>query len=204
MSATVYYRLSADASLDYRRNGRSQSSPPAFSSNEIPFPVSASCYSAKLNLDAIALPPPGSSVSADRADRTGDLPRGQFPAHLEKCRSDIRRGLSARRAAGRYPGLRRRSNGRVPVATAMAIPCFRDCPRLPATSTAWKLTPSTRVTFEAWDLTDADGRQWQFRSEGWVGVSVGHLKDHQIHGTTVTVWYEGQPGKIQLARFVGD
>ena len=57
MSATVYYRLSADASLDYRRNGRSQSSPPAFSSNEIPFPVSASCYSAKLNLDAIALPP---------------------------------------------------------------------------------------------------------------------------------------------------
>jgi hypothetical protein len=55
MSATVYYRLSADASLDYRRNGRSQSSPPAFSSNEIPFPVSASCYSAKLNLDAIAL-----------------------------------------------------------------------------------------------------------------------------------------------------
>ena len=36
-------------------NGRSQSSPPAFSSNEIPFPVSAGCYSAKLNLDAIAL-----------------------------------------------------------------------------------------------------------------------------------------------------
>ena len=53
MSATVYYRLSADASLDYRRNGRSQSSPPAFSSNEIPFPVSAGCYSAKLNLDAM-------------------------------------------------------------------------------------------------------------------------------------------------------
>ena len=56
MSATVYYRLSADASLGYRRNGRSQSSPPAFSSNEIPFPISAGCYSAKLNLDAIALP----------------------------------------------------------------------------------------------------------------------------------------------------
>ena len=55
MSATVYYRLSADASLGYRRNGRSQSSPPAFSSNEIPFPISAGCYSAKLNLDAIAL-----------------------------------------------------------------------------------------------------------------------------------------------------
>ena len=55
MSATVYYRLSADASLGYRRNGRSQSSPPVFSSNEIPFPISAGCYSAKLNLDAIAL-----------------------------------------------------------------------------------------------------------------------------------------------------
>ena len=65
MSATVYYRLSADASLGYRRNGRSQSSPPAFSSNEIPFPISAGCYSAKLNLDAIAL--------------GGGQPRNDFP-----------------------------------------------------------------------------------------------------------------------------
>ena len=63
MSATVYYRLSADASRDYRRNGRSQSSPPAFSSNEIPFPVSASCYSAKLNLDAIALRSGGTGLT---------------------------------------------------------------------------------------------------------------------------------------------
>ena len=58
--------------------------------------------------------------------------------------------------------------------------------------------------FQALYLTDSEGRQWRFRSEGWVGVSVGHLKDHQIQGTTVTVWYEEQPGEIQLARFVGD
>ena len=53
-------------------------------------------------------------------------------------------------------------------------------------------------------ITDADGRQWSFGSNGWAGVSAGHLKDHQIHGTTVTVWYEtGADGKL-LARFVGD
>lgn len=64
--------------------------------------------------------------------------------------------------------------------------------------------PENPRHFRALHLTDGDGRQWQFRSEGWVGVSVGHLKDHQIQGTMVTVWYEEQPGEIQLARFVGD
>ena len=53
-------------------------------------------------------------------------------------------------------------------------------------------------------ITDADGRRWQFQSEGWVGVSVGHLKDHQIQGTTVTVWYENRSDGSLLARFVGD
>ena len=53
-------------------------------------------------------------------------------------------------------------------------------------------------------ITDAAGRSWEFRSHGWVGVSVGHLKDHQIQGTTITVWYESQPDGSLLARFVGD
>ena len=53
-------------------------------------------------------------------------------------------------------------------------------------------------------LTDDAGQTWEFGSEDWVGVSVGHLKDHQIQGTPVTVWYEtGQDGSL-LARFVGD
>ena len=64
--------------------------------------------------------------------------------------------------------------------------------------------PDNPRHFRVLHITDAAGRQWQFRSEGWVGVSVGHLKDHQIQGTTVTVWYETQTGEIQLARFVGD
>ena len=53
-------------------------------------------------------------------------------------------------------------------------------------------------------ITDDAGQGWEFRSEDWVGVSVGHLKDHQIQGTPVTVWYEtGHDGSL-LARFVGD
>lgn len=53
-------------------------------------------------------------------------------------------------------------------------------------------------------ITDADRTQWEFTSDGWVGVSVGHLKDHQIQGTTVTVWYEELSDGLLLARFVGD
>ena len=64
--------------------------------------------------------------------------------------------------------------------------------------------PENPRHFHMLQITDADGRRWSFRSEGWVGVSVGHLKDHQIQGTTVTVWYEKQADGDPLARFVGD
>ena len=64
--------------------------------------------------------------------------------------------------------------------------------------------PENPRHFSLLNLTDADGIRWQFRSEGWVGVSVGHLKDHQIQGTPVTVWYNPQPDGSLLARFVGD
>ena len=58
--------------------------------------------------------------------------------------------------------------------------------------------------FQTLEITDADGRNWQFQSEGWVGVSAGHLKDHQIQGTPITVWYENRDDENLLARFVGD
>ena len=80
-------------------------------------------------------------------------------------------------------------------------------PRLPKVTGHIDLVgadPDNPRHFRALHLTDGDGRKWRFRSDGWVGVSAGHLKDHQIQGATVTVWYEAQPGEIQLARFVGD
>ena len=64
--------------------------------------------------------------------------------------------------------------------------------------------PENPRHFSLLKLTDADDIQWLFHSEGWVGVSVGHLKDHQIQGATVTVWYEKQSDGSLLARFVGD
>ncbi len=53
-------------------------------------------------------------------------------------------------------------------------------------------------------ITDGGGQRWEFQSAGWVGVSVGHLKDHQIQGAPVTVWYEKQANGVLMARFVGD
>ena len=53
-------------------------------------------------------------------------------------------------------------------------------------------------------ISDDAGQSWEFRSQDWVGVSVGHLKDHQIQGTPVTVWYETASDGSLLARFVGD
>ncbi len=154
-------------------------------------------------MDLLQSPPPGSSVSADRADRTGDLPRGNF---LRTSKNAVATFVVALALAALLAGI---------------LACGGDptggsgghgdgdslFPRLSKVTGHIDRVEADTVNprhFRGLDLTDADGRQWQFRSEGWVGVSVGHLKDHQIHGTTVTVWYEGQPGKIQLARFVGD
>ena len=64
--------------------------------------------------------------------------------------------------------------------------------------------PDNPRYFQTLEITDPDGQSWRFRSEGWVGVSVGHLKEHQIQGTPITVWYENRDGGDPLARFVGD
>ena len=64
--------------------------------------------------------------------------------------------------------------------------------------------PDNLRHFRVLRITDDDGNQWEFQSEDWVGVSVGHLKDHQIHGTPVSVWYEKRSDGSLLARFVGD
>lgn len=64
--------------------------------------------------------------------------------------------------------------------------------------------PANPRHFRTLAITDGDGKQWRFQSEGWAGVSVGHLKDHQIQGAPVTVWYEKQANGALLGRFVGD
>ncbi len=64
--------------------------------------------------------------------------------------------------------------------------------------------PENPRHFLVLEITDVAGKRWRFSSDGWVGVSVGHLKDHQIQGTTVTVWYEELSGDDKVARFVGD
>ena len=58
--------------------------------------------------------------------------------------------------------------------------------------------------FSVLRLADADGRRWEFHADGWVGVSAGHLREHRIQGTPVTVAYESRPDGTLLARFVGD
>ena len=64
--------------------------------------------------------------------------------------------------------------------------------------------PENPRYFRILRITDDQGGHWEFQSEGWVGVSVGHLKDHQIQGTPVTVAYEQRPGGVLMARGVAD
>ena len=80
-------------------------------------------------------------------------------------------------------------------------------PRLPKVTGHIDLVeanPENPRHFRTLRVTDGDGQRWEFQSEGWAGVSAGHLKDHQIQGAAVTVWYEEQPGGVRLARFVAD
>ena len=64
--------------------------------------------------------------------------------------------------------------------------------------------PDNPRHFTNLQITDANGQRWRFESAGWVGVSAGHLKDHQIHGTSITIWYQSRDDGKLLARFVGD
>lgn len=80
-------------------------------------------------------------------------------------------------------------------------------PRLPKVSghiDEVTANPENPRHFRVLRITDEDGQHWEFQSEGWVGVPVGHLKDHQIQGAVVTVWYEEQGGGVKMARFVAD
>ena len=80
-------------------------------------------------------------------------------------------------------------------------------PRLPKVSghiDEVTANPENPRHFRVLRITDEDGQRWEFQSEGWVGVPVGHLKDHQIQGAVVTVWYEEQGGGVKMARFVAD
>lgn len=64
--------------------------------------------------------------------------------------------------------------------------------------------PENPRHFRLLRLTDDNGRQWEFQANGWAGVPVGHLKEHQMQGTAVTVWYEAPATGSLVARFVGD
>ena len=64
--------------------------------------------------------------------------------------------------------------------------------------------PDNPRYFRLLEITDDAGRQWSFHADGWAGVSAAHLKDHQIQGVTVTVWYERRGDGSLYARFVSD
>ena len=81
---------------------------------------------------------------------------------------------------------------------------FPKLPRVTGHIDAVDANPENLRHFRSLQITDGSGTSWRFESEGWVGVSVGHLKDHQIQGTPVTVWYEKRPNGALTARFVGD
>ena len=81
---------------------------------------------------------------------------------------------------------------------------FPRLPRVTGHIDEVSANPENPRHFRTLRITDSEGRHWRFQAEGWVGVSSGHLKDHQIQGTTVTVWYEKRSGGGMLARFVSD
>lgn len=64
--------------------------------------------------------------------------------------------------------------------------------------------PDNPRYFSLLRLADADGQHWEFHADGWVGVSAGHLREHRIQGTPVTVAYERRADGTLVARFVGD
>ena len=52
-------------------------------------------------------------------------------------------------------------------------------------------------------LRDDDGRGWEFSTDGPVGVSAAHLRQHRLAGEKVLVTYREEDGRL-IALEVGD
>ena len=45
-------------------------------------------------------------------------------------------------------------------------------------------------------LRDDDGRVWEFSTDGPVGISAAHLRQHQVAGETILVTYREEGGRL--------
>ncbi|MCH8988714.1 MAG: hypothetical protein IIA92_07890 [Chloroflexi bacterium] len=52
------------------------------------------------------------------------------------------------------------------------------------------------VEIELLRVRDDDGRVWEFSTEGPVGVSAAHLRQHQLAGEKVVVTYQEERGRL--------
>ena len=43
-------------------------------------------------------------------------------------------------------------------------------------------------------IRDSDGRVWNFTAQGFVGFTPGHLREHQLFGDRVVVYFSGGRG----------
>ena len=59
------------------------------------------------------------------------------------------------------------------------------------------------VEIELLRVRDADGRVWDFTTEGNVGISAAHLKQHQVLGEMVLVTFMEKDGSL-IATDVSD
>lgn len=92
----------------------------------------------------------------------------------------------------------------VPAGHGDAELLFPKLPKVTGHIDAVTPNPDHPRYFQRLRITDANGKRWEFQSDGWAGVSAGHLQDHRIQGAPVTVAYETRSDGTLLARFVGD
>ena len=59
------------------------------------------------------------------------------------------------------------------------------------------------VEIELLRVRDDDGKVWEFSTEGPVGISAAHLRQHQVAGEKVLVIYREERGRL-IAVEVGD
>ena len=52
------------------------------------------------------------------------------------------------------------------------------------------------IEIESLRLRDDDGRVWEFATEGPVGLSAAHLRQHQLAGEKVVVTYRAKDGRL--------
>ena len=94
------------------------------------------------------------------------------------------------------PGLNKLALATVAVLLLIALACGGGGGGKTVTGIVLEAVDRNLAEIELLQVRDRAGRVWDFTTEGNVGISAAHLRQHQVLGDGVVVMYEEKDGRL--------